>query len=238
MRAANRQLVGAAAAAVAVSACLTVHYLLNTQPAENVRALRVPSAIPVTDVLLAVGGMPPPASPAALGASWAHTLPPDIARSAVWFDKERTLDDVFAETTHEQVVWVTFTNTAFFKLAMNWAAHVYRLRKERQVVIAALDTQVRRLLLAQHLPCFSFASDAEGDVRQNSEVFRRMGALKAALVLRVLNAGRHALVSDVDVVWLADPEFYFVSAIPSADIGAQHYPLFISGYHMYLIASS
>ena len=180
---------------------------------------------------------PPPSSAAPessaypFGGMWKqHALPPHIARDASWFERERTLNDVFRDTASGQVVWLTFTNLAFVELAINWAAHVYRLRKERHMAIAALDAQVKSVLLAEMLPCLDAGVDdgVEEDVRSNNGAFRNLGFQKVTLVLQVLKAGRHVLISDVDVAWLKDPEHYFATSIPSADVGSSTDCLFLS----------
>ena len=162
--------------------------------------------------------------------TWKHTLPPHIARSASWFERERTLGDVVRDTALGQVVWITFANLAFVELVLNWVAHVYRLRKERQVAIAALDAQVKRLLVEEGVPCIDMGmgTGIEQNVRGSIDGFRRVGYQKALFVLRVLETGRHALVSDADVVWLSDPEHYLASTVPSADVGSATDCLFLS----------
>ena len=36
-------------------------------------------------------------------------------------------------------MWLGFSNSAFRELSLNWVGHVYRLRKERQLVIAVRE---------------------------------------------------------------------------------------------------
>ena len=48
--------------------------------------------------------------------------------------------------------------------------------------------------------------------------FRRLGALKGELVLQVLRADRHVLLSDVDVIWVADPAPILRSLAVHADV--------------------
>ena len=137
------------------------------------------------------------------------------------------------------MVWMTFANSAFADLALNWAAHVYRLGKERQLVraarfggansasqlrrairrailrrpplhqppqvLAALDRPFQAKMRAERLPYFNFHEGSTRDLRSNVSAFRALGALKGELVLRVLAARRHVLLSDVDVIWLRDP---------------------------------
>ena len=114
-------------------------------------------------------------------------------------------------------MWLSFANSAFRDLALNWVAHVYRLRKERAFAMAALDTPLQRTLAAEAVPYFAFDYGVVADMRSNVSGFRRLGALKGELVLRVLRAERHVLLSDVDVVWAADPEPHLRSLL-AADV--------------------
>eukprot|EP00908_Phaeocystis_cordata_P003527 Transcript_13868.p2 GENE.Transcript_13868~~Transcript_13868.p2 ORF type:complete len:415 (+),score=60.60 Transcript_13868:80-1246(+) len=154
---------------------------------------------------------PPPAPPAgSSGWTWAGfaMLPTEVVREATWYDRERTLPALFEDVAEGGIVWMSFANQAFESLAYNWAAHVYMLRKERQLVLAALDSSLQAKLSRHRLPFFNFnaAGTTAADLRSNTTEFRRMGALKGELLLSVLNARRHVLLSDVDVIWLADPE--------------------------------
>ena len=82
-------------------------------------------------------------------------------------------------------------------LAINWVAHVYRLRKERQLIIAALDAPVKAALLADGLPTLSLYDGDTNNFRGDGAIFRHLGANKAMLISQILQAGRHVLVSDV-----------------------------------------
>ena len=156
-------------------------------------------------------------SAAALRSGWKRTLPPAVAASAAFFDHERTLREVFCDVPVGGIVWLTFSNSAFRELALNWAAHVYRLRKERSFAVAALDQPFQQALLAEGVPYFAFDHGVLGDMRSNVSGFRRLGALKGELVLQVLRARRHVLLSDVDVVWLDDPTPH-LRALGTADV--------------------
>ena len=135
-------------------------------------------------------------------------LPTEVVREATWYDRERTLPALFEDVAEGGIVWMSFANQAFESLAYNWAAHVYMLRKERQLVLASLDGALQVQLRRHRLPFFSFsmAGTTSADLRSNVTEFRLMGALKGELLLSVLNARRNVLLSDVDVIWLADPE--------------------------------
>ena len=160
-----------------------------------------------------------PSSAAQPTTGWKRTLPADVYRCATWFARERTLEQIYADVPVGGTVWLTFANWAFRDLALNWAAHAYRLGVERSVAIAALDTPFQGLLRAEALPYFGFDHGMTGDLRSNVSGFRRLGALKGTLVLSVLRANRGVLLSDVDVVWLADPR-PILRGLSSADVMA------------------
>lgn len=195
------------------------------------KAAATSAAIP--DAAVQSGHPPPPPSPSSLPVhtahtppamdadsanGWKRTLPPDIWATATWFDHERTMDAIFADVAAGDIVWMTFANSAFHDLTLNWVAHVYRLRKERALAIAALDLPFQARLKQQRLPYLAFDHGMTGDMRSDVVGFRRMGALKGALVLRALRAGRHVLMSDVDVVWLRDPTAELRAFAAHADV--------------------
>ena len=117
---------------------------------------------------------------------WKRTLPLEIYLCASWFDKERSLAQIYADVQVGGVVWLTFANSAFRDQALNWAAHVYELRKERAMAIAALDKPLQQQLLSHRLPYLGFDHGLTSDLRSNLTGFRRLGALKGTLVLSVL----------------------------------------------------
>ena len=83
-------------------------------------------------------------------------LPTEVVREATWYDRERTLPALFEDVAEGGIVWMSFANQAFESLAYNWAAHVYMLRKERQLVLAALDSSLQAKLSRHRLPFFNF----------------------------------------------------------------------------------
>jgi hypothetical protein len=141
--------------------------------------------------------------------SWRRALPKRTRELASWFDAPRTVDEILLEVPEGGTVWLTLANYAFRDLAINWAAHVYKLRKERSAAIAALDHTFLSTLVAERMPCLDFVQPllrrASEDLRSNVTGFRRFGATKASLVLAFLARGREVLLSDVDVVWISDP---------------------------------
>ena len=119
------QIAGAVGFVIAASACLSAQSLLSTHPLTvNVPPPRVSRLLPPP--LPSPQQSPPPlpspavseasSAPASTarrslhGASWKHTLPAHIARSATWFEHERTLTELLVETTQGQVVWLTYAH--------------------------------------------------------------------------------------------------------------------------------
>lgn len=150
------------------------------------------------------GGAKQPAS------GWRRALPDEVRQSAQWFDRPRTVEELLAAVPEGAAVWLSLSNSAFRDLAVNWAAHVYRLGKERSAAIAALDRNFVAALVAERLPCLELVHPLlerpAANLRSNVTGFRRFGAMKASLVLSFITRGRDVLLSDVDVVWIRDPE--------------------------------
>lgn len=169
------------------------------------------------------------ATQANLGRGWKRSLPPDVAATAAWFAHERTLSALFDDVDVGGVVWLTFSNTAFKDFTINWAAHIYRLRRERAAVIAALDVPLQNALLAEQLPFFGYDHGRTSDLRSDVVEFRRLGALKGELVLKILRAERHVLLSDVDVAWLKDPTATLHELAAHADVMSATDCLHITG---------
>ena len=86
-------------------------------------------------------------------------------------------------------------------------------------MLAALDRPFQEKMRAERLPYFNFHEGSTRDLRSNVSAFRALGALKGELVLRVLAARRHVLLSDVDVIWLRDPRALLLDrALGAADV--------------------
>uniref|UniRef100_A0A7S2G147 Nucleotide-diphospho-sugar transferase domain-containing protein n=1 Tax=Haptolina brevifila TaxID=156173 RepID=A0A7S2G147_9EUKA len=125
-----------------------------------------------------------------------------------------------AEAFHEalapgEAVWLTFSNQAYMHFAQNWYMSVRRIGRHRQVVVAALDPQTLHTWRSLRVPVLDYtqfgdSSDFRG-IGSDQARFRRMGAMKVAAFHQLLKLGRTVLVSDVDTVWLADPQPYLTS---------------------------
>ena len=125
---------------------------------------------------------------------------------ALDMSKERPLEEVLQDVEVGGLVWLSFANSAVSQIAVNWARHVEKIGMIRSATVAALDRKLLELLLSERVPCFRhFEEGMQSDVRSSRTGFRKLGVIKAELVLRVLAEWRHVLVSDVDVLWLRDP---------------------------------
>ena len=47
-----------------------------------------------------------------LGLGWKRTLSPEVHAEATWFDRERTLPQIFEDVRPGEIVWLTFANSA------------------------------------------------------------------------------------------------------------------------------
>eukprot|EP00966_Prymnesium_polylepis_P039523 917200-Prymnesium_polylepis.1 len=104
---------------------------------------------------------------------------------------ERPLEVVLRDVAEGAPVWLSFANSAVADLAINWAMHVAGLGLISSAVIAALDGPLLARLLNASVPTFRhFAEGLESDVRSSRTGFRRLGIIKAELVIRVLAARR------------------------------------------------
>ena len=122
-----------------------------------------------------------------------------------------------------QPLHLTFATASVEELLTNWVAHVRRLHLP--AVVAAMDQSVLHSCLQLRTHCLpmlrkewddALTLEAERtgqpgpshvNIRGNALLFLSLGARKVEAILTLLDAGsgRPILVSDVDVVWLADP---------------------------------
>eukprot|EP00966_Prymnesium_polylepis_P240699 5566528-Prymnesium_polylepis.1 len=104
---------------------------------------------------------------------------------------------------------------------LNWVEHVRRLG-QKLYLVGALDPQLKEICAQQGIPSATISPAALAKMRLDSYVsqlghsadayyryapgtFLRMGLVKQVFIVQMLKAGLDAMVSDVDVVWLASP---------------------------------
>ena len=103
--------------------------------------------------------------------------------------------------------WLAFGNSGVTEMLLNWAHHVMALGAGWQMVVAAFDEPLLLTLHEHGIPAYNYSGALPAThFRHAPHLFHRMGFLKAQLIREVLLTGRHVLVSDSDVVWVADPQ--------------------------------
>jgi hypothetical protein len=122
-------------------------------------------------------------------------------------------------------VFVTFSTGHMAPFAFNWVAHARALGLT-PLLVGALDDEMAEQAAAQGVPAVRLdgsavlaASSGARYFGTGNPAFKRMGGVKTAFVWELLSAGLHPVLSDADVVWLADPRPYFDNAsLAQADI--------------------
>ena len=130
------------------------------------------------------------------------------------------------------LAFFTVANDAYADLAINWALLLIPvlepLGAANHLFLGALDPQLAAKLLARGLPTMrvglSGAHDGAADApptnfRLTFSKFRAYGVTKADLIVWLLRARRHVVVSDVDCAWLSPPH-YLLTDLAEADVMA------------------
>ena len=131
----------------------------------------------------------------------------------------------------DEPLHLTFATASVDELLSNWVAHVRWLRLP--AVVSAMDSAVFARcsrLRVRCLPTFDeLAEDAMRqeamrygqrdasfvNIRGNPTLFISLGARKVSAILMLLHtSGRPILVSDVDVVWMANPKRLLSGVLP------------------------
>ena len=130
-------------------------------------------------------------------------------------------EDLPSGSRIDEPLHLTFATASVDELLSNWVAHMHRLRLP--FVVAAMDSWVldrcsslRAVCLPSVAPEQDRAMSAEAaklgaaaqavNIRGNPTLFNALGGRKVAAILLLLErSGRSVLISDVDVVWRADP---------------------------------
>ncbi|KAL3911307.1 MAG: hypothetical protein SGPRY_008744 [Prymnesium sp.] len=135
-------------------------------------------------------------------------LPPQVCASA-------SMSELLTEVPINGTAWLSFGNSGVSEMLMNWAYHVLKLGKGKEMVVAAYDNALFDSLRALRIPTYNLSGALpDHHFRGTPFLFHRMGFLKAMTIAEVLSSGRRVLVSDSDVVWLRDPsaELNFLAA--------------------------
>ena len=112
---------------------------------------------------------------------------------------------------------VTWANDFYMDFVLNWAWHLKSLNVTN-FIVGAMDDELLVKLRARDVPCFSMQSGlTTGDFGWGTETFHKMGREKISLVRAVTSMGFDLLLTDVDTVFLRDPN-PFIDKYPDADI--------------------
>ncbi|KAL1523586.1 hypothetical protein AB1Y20_018522 [Prymnesium parvum] len=120
-----------------------------------------------------------------------------------------------------RTVMLTFGSKSMSEFMLNWVEHVRRLG-QKLYLVGALDAQLTAVCEAHGVPSATITRAALEAMQLGSHVsqlgssagayyryapgtFLRMGLVKQVFIVQMLAAGLDAMVSDVDVVWLASP---------------------------------
>ena len=104
-----------------------------------------------------------------------------------------TAEDFHKALPAGQAVWLTFSNQAYLHFAQNWYLSVRAIGRHRQVVVAALDPSTLRVWRSLRVPVLDYStrfgdsSDFRG-IGSDQARFRKMGAMKVAAFLQLLEA--------------------------------------------------
>ncbi|KAI3429416.1 hypothetical protein D9Q98_005511 [Chlorella vulgaris] len=114
-------------------------------------------------------------------------------------------------------LFLSYGNAAYFEFVHNWALSVEQIGAP--YVVGSFDDAMLGLCANHSLTCVPAQFATTSDFRGDFAAFRAMGAIKAQLVLEILE--RHPqlpllVVSDSDTVWLRKPWAYFEQR-PAAD---------------------
>ena len=118
-------------------------------------------------------------------------------------------------------VMLTFGSHSMADFLLNWLEHVKRL-DQRLYLVGALDQRMEQLCAEHGIPAATIKPSAMaangilssvGQLGQSSGqyyryaagTFLKMGLVKEVFIRAMLDAGLDAMVSDVDVAWLASP---------------------------------
>lgn len=120
------------------------------------------------------------------------------------------------ETLHLKENTVVLSAATFYvsQLALSWACNMRRL-KLQNFLLAALDETVFELGVKHGIPVFLSSHLYQNWTTTNNEgcsfgtsCFKQTTKLKTLSVIQLLERGLNVLWTDVDVVWLKDPQKY------------------------------
>ena len=131
---------------------------------------------------------------------------PDVSRLPPQRPADASMEQLLEHVPIGGTAWLAFGNSGVTEMLMNWVHHVVALGHGWDMVVAAFDTELLLALHARRIPAYNYTGALPAThFRHAPYLFHRMGYLKADCIRLVLETGRHVLVSDSDVAWVADP---------------------------------
>ncbi|KAK3246970.1 hypothetical protein CYMTET_43515, partial [Cymbomonas tetramitiformis] len=112
-----------------------------------------------------------------------------------------------AQNLAEGMVAITFGDAKMDKHMLNWATN---LRKSGiPHIVGALDETMLRNLEAHQVPCYPFFLDEfDGANAHASATWKTFAGRRLSQVRALVHLGYDALMTDIDVAWMADPRPY------------------------------
>ena len=104
------------------------------------------------------------------------------------------------------LVMMSFATGGVRDMLDNWVRHVRMLKLP--ILVAAMDAEVIGRCNAERFDCYSCVQEQEKVpryIRGDFSGFRALGVRKVDALLPILRRGVHVVLSDVDCVWLHDP---------------------------------
>ncbi|UPR03426.1 arabinosyltransferase [Chloropicon primus] len=126
----------------------------------------------------------------------------------------RELVDKYAK---DNFITVSFGNLYYIGFIENWVRHLQEMGVTNYIV-GAMDDEALKGLIDRDINAFSMShSFPQSDFGWGSKTFYKMARRKIKLIKEFLEMGLDVMVSDVDTVWLQDPNVFFKKH-PSLDI--------------------
>ena len=131
-------------------------------------------------------------------------------------EQRLTKSFLMKHATNNRVI-VTWANFHYLDFVLNWVYHMRRTGATN-FVVGAMDPEIYVILSEKNIPTFAMSSGlTTGDFGWGTPTFHKMGREKIRLVKDVTAMGVDLLLSDVDTVWLRNPN-EFMDRYPDADV--------------------
>ena len=141
----------------------------------------------------------------------------DAARAETAGERRGLSPELLAEVAVSNRVIVTWANLHYLDFVLNWYYHLTSTCATN-VLVGAMDDELYDELAARGITAFSMQSGlTTEDFGWGSSNFHKMGREKINLVGAVTSMGFDLLLTDVDTVFLRDPNA-FVDRYPDADV--------------------